>query len=163
MIILMMGVSGSGKTTIGKALAKSLGWEFSDADLYHSTANIEKMSHGIPLTDIDRFTWLQTLHQMMNQWLDAHKNVVLACSALKESYRQMLFVNCEQVKLIYLKGSFALIADRLEHRSNHFMKKEMLKSQFDVLEEPQNSIQVDISKPLKDIVQEIRLKLKEIP
>ncbi|MGF1677552.1 MAG: gluconokinase [Rivularia sp. (in: cyanobacteria)] len=159
MIILVMGVSGSGKTTVGKKLAESLGWEFRDADDFHSQENVEKMLHGIALDDGDRLPWLQKIQDVIKEYLSENKNLVLSCSALKENYRQMLLVNKESVKLVYLKGSFDLIQKRLQERLNHFMSEKLLKSQFDILEEPTNVIVVDISEPLEAIVQAIRENL----
>jgi gluconokinase len=155
MIIIVMGVSGSGKTTIGKLLAESLHCEFSDADSFHSPENIEKMRQGIPLNDLDRMPWLVAMQQHIQQWLQANKNAVLACSALKASYRQFLVLDEERVKLVYLKGSFELIQKRLQERQNHFMNKKLLNSQFDTLEEPYDSITADISQPLDVVVQNL--------
>jgi gluconokinase len=159
-IILVMGVSGSGKSTVAQLLAKELNWGFSDADCFHSIATIEKMSRGIPLTDADRMPWLQAMQHAIDQWLQEGKNRVLACSALKESYRQMLWRDPQQMRLVYLKGSFEAIAQRLEERQSHFMTKTLLQSQFDALEEPQNALWVDVSEPLDVIVQQIRRRLE---
>ncbi len=159
MIILVMGVSGSGKTTIGQLLADSLNWQFSDADTFHSPENIEKMRRGIPLSDADRIPWLQDLQTAIAHWLQDGKNVVLACSALKASYRHLLVIDSKRIKLIYLSGSFELIQQRLQERQNHFMTEKLLKSQFNALEEPDNAICVDISQPLEVIVQTIRTDL----
>ncbi|ARV57391.1 gluconate kinase [Nostocales cyanobacterium HT-58-2] len=159
MIILVMGVSGSGKSTIGKLLADSLHWEFSDADAFHSPENIEKMRHGIPLNDLDRMPWLLALQQAIQQWLQENKNIVLACSALKASYRQILVLDEEDIKLVYLKGTFELIQKRLHMRQGHFMPEELLKSQFAALEEPSGAITVDVSDPADVIVQKIRESL----
>ena len=159
MIILVMGVSGSGKSTIGQLLADSLHWEFADADSFHSPENIEKMRHGIPLNDLDRMPWLLALQQAIQQWLQKNKNMVLACSALKASYRQVLVLDEERVKLVYLKGAFELIQKRLQTRQDHFMPEELLKSQFNALEEPSGAITVDISDPQEVIVQKIRVSL----
>ncbi|MBK1988272.1 gluconokinase [Sphaerospermopsis aphanizomenoides BCCUSP55] len=158
MIILIMGVSGSGKTTIGKLLAASLNWEFSDADTFHPSANIEKMRLGIPLNDADRMPWLEDLQTHIKSSLQENKNVVLACSALKNNYRQILIVD-NRVQLVYLKGSFELIENRLKTRQNHFMSKKLLKSQFDTLEEPDNAICVDVAEPPEVIVGKIRKAL----
>ena len=159
MIILVMGVSGSGKSTIGEELADSLNWEFSDADSFHSPENIEKMRHGIPLTDGDRLPWLQDLQTAIKQWLEDNHNMVLACSALKAAYRQYLIPDRERVKLVYLKGSLQMIEQRLRSRPHHYMPPELLQSQFKTLEEPTNAITVDISDPPEVIVQHIRASL----
>jgi gluconokinase len=146
MIVIIMGVAGSGKTTIGKMLAKYLQWEFCDADDFHSRSNIQKMQRGIPLNDGDRLPWLQNIQAAIKKWLEENRNVVLACSALKASYRQYLFVGDERIKLVYLQGSFELIQKRLHQRQNHFLPEKLLPSQFDTLEEPQeDAIWVDIS------------------
>lgn len=158
MIVLLMGVSGSGKTTVGKLLANHLGWNFEDADEFHSPANIEKMSQGIPLTDEDRAPWLATLASAIRDWLSGSENVILACSALKQKYRDQLLID-RQVKLVYLRGSFELILSRLQQRGSHYMKAEMLRSQFEALEEPQNAIMVDIISPPADIAHEIEHRL----
>ncbi|WP_341528707.1 gluconokinase [Nostoc sp. UHCC 0302] len=156
MVILLMGVSGSGKTTIGLLLADSLNWEFKDADAFHSPANIEKMQRGIPLSDADRMPWLQDLQRAIAQWLHDNKNVVLACSALKASYRQFLVLDSERIKIVYLKGSFEVIQKRLQERHNHFMTEKLLNSQFDTLEEPSDAIPVDVSEPPETIVKHLR-------
>jgi gluconokinase len=150
-----MGVSGSGKTTIGQMLAESLHWEFRDADAFHSIDNIEKMHRGIALSDDDRIPWLEALQTAIKDCLQGNKNLVLACSALKGNYRQLLMVDEQRIKLVYLKGSFELIQKRLEERLNHFMSEKLLKSQFDALEEPKNAICVDISEPPEVIVQKL--------
>ncbi|MBD2500277.1 gluconokinase [Anabaena azotica] len=159
MVIIIMGVSGSGKTTIGQMLAESLHWEFQDADSFHPIDNIEKMRHGIPLNDVDRIPWLQSLQIAISNWLQENRNVVLACSALKASYRQYLVLNSD-VKLVYLHGSFELIKNRLQKRQNHFMGVELLTSQFESLEEPDNVIRVDISQSPQVIIQDIKKVLE---
>ncbi|MBD2278817.1 MAG: gluconokinase [Dolichospermum sp. DEX189] len=158
MIILVMGVSGAGKTTIGKLLAETLNWELRDADNFHTAANIEKMRLGIPLNDADRKLWLEDLQAAIKNWLQENKNVVLACSALKTSYRQMLMID-SCIQLVYLKGSFDVIENRLKARQNHFMTEKLLKSQFHDLEEPDNCICVDVSEPPEVIVKKIRTGL----
>lgn len=159
MIILVMGVSGSGKTTIGKLLADSLDWEFSDADAFHSPENVEKMRRGIPLSEADRMPWLQDLQTAIKHWLQENKNVVLACSALKDSYRQFLVLDSDRIKLVYLKGSYELIQMRLQERQNHYMSEKLLNSQFYTLEEPLNTISMDVAQPPQLIVQNIRTAL----
>ncbi|MEH2191430.1 MAG: gluconokinase [Nostoc sp.] len=159
MIIIIMGVSGSGKTTIGKLLADSLNWEFSDADTFHSSENVEKMRCGIALSEADRIPWLEDLQTAIKHWLQENKNVVLACSALKDSYRQFLVLDSESTKLVYLKGSYELIQIRLQERSNHYMSEKLLNSQFDTLEEPLDTIPMDVAQPPQIIVQNIRKAL----
>ncbi|ABA24455.1 gluconate kinase, SKI family [Trichormus variabilis ATCC 29413] len=150
-----MGVSGSGKTTIGQMLAESLHWEFYDADSFHSLENIEKMRRGIPLDDADRIPWLQSLQTAITNWLQNNRNVVLACSALKASYRQFLLLDTD-IKLVYLQGTFELIQTRLQKREHHFMNVELLTSQFASLEEPDDVIRVDISQSPQVIIQVIK-------
>jgi len=157
--VIVMGVSGSGKTSVGKALAEHLGWDFYDADDFHPPENIAKMATGVPLDDSDRLLWLAALHDLIAASLKAGRPGVLACSALKESYRQQLLDGNEGVLLIYLKGSYDLIWSRMEKRTDHYMKPHMLKSQFDALEEPVTALTTDISMSVEDIVQEI---LKQI-
>ncbi|KAF3889781.1 MULTISPECIES: gluconokinase [Nostocales] len=159
MIVILMGVSGVGKTTIGKLLAESLQWEFSDADNFHSLENVEKMRRGIPLSDTDRKPWLQDLQAAIKHWLQDNKNMVLACSALKDSYRQFLILDSERTKLVYLKGSYQLIQQRLHERQNHYMSEKLLNTQFETLEEPSDAIHVEVSAPPQVIVQNIRTAL----
>lgn len=149
-----MGVAGSGKTTIGQRLATRFGWEFADGDDYHSPANVEKMRHGIPLTDEDRVPWLATLSQMIAGWIAAGKNAVLACSALKETYRQELRVGPE-VHFVYLKAAPEVLAQRLRGRVGHYMKARMLESQLDVLEEPRDALVVDVSGTAEESAEKI--------
>ena len=155
MIIILMGVSGSGKTTIGKLLARDLGWDFHDADDYHSPANITKMSSGIPLTDEDRQPWLQSLLDLIQDCIQQNKQAVIACSALKEIYRNKLHVN-HIVQFVYLVGSFELIKERLIKRQRHFMNTDLLASQFAALEEPQDVLAIDISATPEEIISAIR-------
>ena len=152
---IMMGVSGSGKTRIARALVDQLGWDFYDADDFHPPENIARMANGIPLDDSDRAPWLAALHDLIASSLKADRPGVLACSALKERYRQQLMNGNEGVQLIYLKGSYDLIWSRMHRRTDHYMKPHMLKSQFDTLEEPANAITVDIALPVDEIVKTI--------
>lgn len=158
MIILVMGVTGSGKTTIGSLLAKQMGWRFADADDFHSAANKEKMSNGIPLTDADRLPWLESIHQAMVAWNRTGESVVLACSALKESYRELLSKDLP-VRLVYLRGDAAYIKERLQHRTAHYAKADLVDSQFEALEEPQDAIVVDVETTPEKIVEVIRARL----
>ena len=159
MAVLLMGVSGAGKTTVGKLLASQLGWEFADADDYHSAANVEKMRNGIPLTDADREPWLESLRSVIVEWIAAGKNGVLACSALKKEYRDRLVVGPE-VRVVYLKGDRELLRERLLLRRGHYMKEVMLESQIATLEEPGDAIVVDARRTPEEIVREIRLRLE---
>jgi gluconokinase len=156
MIIIIMGVSGSGKSTIGKLLADALNWEFQDADNFHSRANIEKMRLGIPLNDTDRKPWLKDLQTAIAVWLQQNTNVVLACSALKADYRQYLVLDSDRIQLVYLQGSLNLLQQRLLGRQNHFMSEKLLNSQLETLEEPEDAICVDISEPPQLIVENLK-------
>lgn len=151
-----MGVSGSGKSTIGKLLADALNWEFQDADNFHSRANIEKMRLGIPLNDTDRKPWLKDLQTAIAVWLQQNTNVVLACSALKADYRQYLVLDSDRIQLVYLQGSLNLLQQRLLGRQNHFMSEKLLNSQLETLEEPEDAICVDISEPPQLIVENLK-------
>ena len=161
MIVLLMGPAGSGKTTVGNLLAAQLSWEFADGDDFHPPANIAKMSRGIPLTDEDRLPWLKSIRDAMEQWQALGKNAVIACSALKRSYRALLGIhpNAKNVKLVYLKGSYDLLLERLHSRKGHYMKEQMLVSQLADLEEPEDVLTIDVSKPPEEIVSEIRKEL----
>jgi gluconokinase len=156
-----MGPAGSGKTTVGKLLAAQLSWEFADGDDFHPPANIEKMSRGIPLTDEDRLPWLKSIRDAMQQWQAQGKNAVIACSALKRSYRELLGIgaNEKDVRLVYLKGTYDLLLERLHSRKGHYMKDKMLVSQLADLEEPEDALTVDVSKSPEEIVSEIRKEL----
>jgi gluconokinase len=158
MFIVIMGVSGSGKTTVGLRLAGELGWRFYDADDFHPPANVAKMAGGVPLDDADRLPWLESLRALIRDCLARGENAVLACSALKASYRDYLLVD-GRVKLVYLKGDLELIRRRLEKRSGHFMRAEMLESQFATLEEPGRESHVDISATPAEIAHAIRIRL----
>jgi gluconokinase len=153
-----MGVVGSGKTTVGRLLAEQLGWGFSDADDFHSASNVEKIRRGIALDDDDRRPWLESLRAAINGWIAEKRNFVLACSALKRSYRRELSVGPD-VQFVYLKGSAELIAQRLRSRHGHFAGEQILASQFADLEEPEDAVTVEIAMTPEQIVSEIREKL----
>ncbi|MGH9538223.1 MAG: gluconokinase [Terriglobales bacterium] len=155
MIVVVMGVTGAGKTTVGQLLAQELGWKFADADSFHSPSNVEKIRQGIPLDDADRAPWLAALRRAIENWIAEHKNEVLACSALKKSYRDELSVGGE-VQFIYLKGSYDLIYQRLLTRHGHFASEKILASQFADLEEPKDALIVGIDAPPEKIVSAIR-------
>ena len=159
MIIILMGVSGSGKTTIGERLAQVLGWPFYDGDQFHPPTNVAKMQQGIPLTDEDRWPWLRALRAHIETWLHRGVSAVLACSALKQAYREHLIIDEAEVKLVYLKGDYDRIHERLAQRRGHFMPPGLLVSQFAALEEPERGIVVDIVHPPETIVALIREQL----
>jgi gluconokinase len=158
MIVIMMGVTGAGKTTVGLLLAAQLGWKFADADDFHPPSNVEKMQHGIPLSDEDRGPWLAQLRSAIEQWITEGRNVVLACSALKRSYRQALEAGVE-VRFVYLKGSADLIAGRIRSREGHFAGEQILAGQFADLEEPETAVTADIDSTPQQIVAEVRQEL----
>lgn len=158
MIIIVMGVVGAGKTTVGKLLASKLDWEFADADDFHPQSNVEKIRRGIALTDEDREPWLDRLREALIRWIAAGESVVLACSALKSAYRVKLSVG-PQIRFVYLKGSARLIAERLRARHGHFAGESILASQMADLEEPTSGITVDIKDPPEQIVAEIKRAL----
>ena len=158
MIVIIMGTTGAGKTTIGTMLAAQLNWQFADADTFHPPANIDKMSRGIPLNDADRTPWLAAMRKAILEWIVAGKNFVLACSALKRAYREELRPSPE-VKMIYLKGDYALFAERIRHRQGHFAGEGILAGQFADLEEPADAITIDAAKSPEEIVAEIRKHL----
>lgn len=155
MVVLVMGVSGSGKTTIGKNLATRMKCEFADADDYHPQANVEKMRSGIPLDDADRLPWLDALGQLIIAHLADGRDLVLACSALKDSYRKRLMTDDARVKLVYLKGDYKLIASRLAARENHYMNPRLLESQFATLEEPADAITINIAAKPEEITAQL--------
>ena len=144
MMVVLMGVSGCGKTTVGLVLAERTGWRLYDADEFHSAASIEKMRSGFALEDADRWPWLDRMNAMLVQKQAQGECVLLACSALKQKYRDRLAKGCLQLHWVYLKGDFDLIRRRLEARKNHYMKAGLLESQFAALEEPQDAIVAEI-------------------
>jgi len=155
-VVVLMGVAGSGKTTVGFALAAALGWNFRDADVFHPPENIAKMSSGVALTDRDRAPWLAAIRTHIDGCLARGENAIVTCSALKESYRQAIVGSPAKVKFVHLAGDPALIAERLRARQGHFMKPELLPSQFEALEAPKDALVVDVAQPLPAIVAQIR-------
>jgi gluconokinase len=153
-----MGVAGAGKSTVGKLLASELAWPFADGDDYHPPANLEKMRHGIPLTDSDRAPWLEILRSLIAAWIAEGKSAVLACSALKRAYRERLQAGPE-VRFVYLKGDVALLQTRLRKRQGHYMTIRMLESQLATLEEPERALIVDVSRSPEEVAAEVRSKL----
>ena len=158
-VIIIIGVSGSGKTTIGRLLSGELGWKYYEGDDFHPPANIEKLKHGVPLDDADRKPWLESLRDLIRNCLEQNDSAVVACSALKQRYRDFLLVD-ERVILIYLKGDYELIRQRLSKRRGHFLNPNLLDSQFAALEEPKTAMQVDVSLSPAEIVKSIRSALR---
>jgi len=160
MIVVLMGVCGCGKSTIGRALAAELDWPFLDADTVHPQANVAKMAAGIPLTDEDRWPWFDRIVAEMRRHAAAGKHVVIACSALKQAYRDRLATG-GSVRFVYLKGDAKTIAPRLAGRTGHFMPPSLLESQFATLEEPAAAIVIDIVQPIAAQVAAITRALRE--
>ena len=156
--LIIMGVAGSGKTSIGKVLATELGWLFYDADDYHSKENINKMATGIALTDENRQEWLAKLHALIGEHLARGHSMILACSALKQKYREQLAEGNPGTLFVYLKGNFDQIYKQIQDRPGQYMKAEMLASQFEELEELTDAFTVKIDKTIEQIVDEIKAK-----
>ena len=159
LVILVMGVAGSGKTTVGRLLARELHWSFADADDFHPAANVARMAAGQPLTDEDRAPWLAALRAHIDDCLARGDNAVVTCSALKRSYREVLAPDRSRVKFVHLHGSRELLLSRLHARTDHFMRAEMLDSQLATLEPPADAIAVDVSPTPREIVARIRAAL----
>ena len=155
-IILLMGVAGSGKTTVGRQLAAELGWPYHEADDFHSAANKEKMARGVPLDDDDRAPWLAAIRAEIDTCLAAGRSAVFTCSALKEKYRRVLLDGASTVFLFHLAGDLATLQARMDQREGHYMKAGMLQSQFAALEAPVGAITLDIRQPPEALVAEIR-------
>jgi gluconokinase len=160
MIVLVMGVSGSGKTTIGEALALELGWKYLDADDYHPMANIRKMGAGMPLQDSDRWPWLEKINEELVKFQERGKSVIVGCSALKQAYRERLARGLREFKVVYLRGDFPLIQSRIAARKHRFMPATLLQSQFDALEPPHDAIEIDVAGELTDSVAAVLKRLR---
>lgn len=160
MVIVMMGVSGAGKTTVGRRLADALDAGFAEGDAYHPPENIEKMRRGVPLDDADRWPWLDRLSRAIGEWLSEGRTMVLACSALKQSYRDRLAAGRPGVHFVFLKGDEGLIRARLELRRGHYMPPTLLPSQLAALEEPSDAIAIDIAATADAIAARIREQLE---
>lgn len=157
--IVVMGVSGSGKTTIGRGLADALGWPFYEGDDLHPRSNVEKMAQGIPLTDADRQPWLEAIRHLMDEHIAGGKSAVITCSALKQAYRDYLKQGRDEVVFVYLKGSFELLRERIAQRKGHYMPVDLLESQFATLEEPLDAIVVDADQDSDSAVQSVMRRL----
>lgn len=155
MIVIVMGVAGSGKSTVGALLARRLGWRFIEADDYHSRSEIEHMLAGLPLSDDERQPWLAKLRQVLVDCVARKESAVLACSALKESYRRLLTIDTDTVRFVYLKGDPVLIRQRLQRRVGHFAHESLLASQYAVLEEPADALTLDVGETPEQIAQRI--------
>jgi gluconokinase len=160
MIVVVMGVAGSGKTTVGQELAADLGWDFYDADDFHSAANVAKMRSGVPLTESDRGPWLAALHDLVGRVIAAGRSAVLAASALRNAHRDAIAGGRAQVSFVHLTGDPALLRTRLEQRAGHYAKADLLDSQLATLEEPTDALTIDVTPPPPAIVAAIRRGLE---
>ncbi len=161
-VIILMGVSGVGKTTVGTLLAETLGWDFVDGDDFHPDANLKKMKRGTPLKDEDRWVWLQSIRDYIHERLSEDAPAIVACSALKATYREVLLDGNDGAQIVYLKGSYDLIRQRLKSRTDHFFDAELLETQFEALEEPieEATLTVSVDAPPEAIVRTI---CRELP
>lgn len=159
MVIVVMGVAGSGKTTVGRELARALNWSFADADGFHPPANVAKMSAGQPLTDADRAPWLAAIRAHIDAKLAGGESAVVTCSALKAAYRRVLLAGDTRIRLVYLQGSREQLQARISARTDHFMKPAMLDSQLAALEEPADALTLNIAPTPSELVARIRKKL----
>ena len=155
MVVVIMGVSGSGKTTMGKRFAKRMGWSFLDADDFHPSENVKKMRVGIPLTDEDRMPWLRKLAEIIQSHNDQKSNLVLACSAFKKPYRRILRVDQKTVRTVFLKGTPTVLKERLRTRRHRYMTPALLDSQLEALEEPEDGLILNIERSPRELVREI--------
>lgn len=161
-VCILMGVSGSGKSTIGKLLSQKLKWNFYDGDDFHSEANIRKMAEGVPLNDRDRLPWLQAIRTQIEEVIANRNNAIFACSALKQSYRELLQGNSDRLVWVYLQGTYQQIYQRMKDRKEHFMPPAMLQSQLENLEIPEDALTVDTSLSSEEIVEAIARYLSSI-
>lgn len=159
--LVLMGVSGCGKTSVGQALSERVGWPFFDGDDFHPPANVAKMAAGFPLNDENRTPWLANLHDLIARHQAEGQSMLVACSALKEKYRQQLAAGNPGTVFVYLKGDFELIFARMQARAGHYMKAEMLRSQFETLEEPAEALIIDIGQPLETIIEVVLSQLND--
>lgn len=158
--VVLMGVSGVGKTTVGKLLARRLGWDFFDADAFHPEANVEKMRQGIPLTDEDREEWLERLSALIGARLEAGEPAVLACSALRRTYRAGLKKDRDGIVFVYLRAPREVLEERLGNRKGHYFNPNLLDSQIAILEAPLEAVVMDAAAPVDEIVRKIELALR---
>ncbi|MDY7225933.1 gluconokinase [Hyalangium rubrum] len=160
MVIILMGVAGAGKTTLGKRLAEALGWRFLEGDDFHPPENVAKMASGVPLTDVDRAPWLERLRGLIAEAVTRGEDLVVACSGLRRSYRLLLTVDPSRVRWVYLSAPREEIARRLKLRQGHFMPPSLLDSQFETLEAPEDALEVDVAREPEEVVAAIRAGLK---
>lgn len=160
-VAVLMGVSGVGKTTVGEAVARQLGWSYYDADDFHPPANVEKMRGGTPLTDADRAGWLDALHALIQDHMREGRSAIIACSALKASYRERLLSGNDGATIIYLKADYSVVEDRIRARKGHYFDAELLASQYADLEEPRGGITIDAERPVDDVVADVLDRLRD--